>query len=106
MCAFRWSWAVRERSGDVPGGSRARNNDILHGKAKTKSVEATSGSGWSFQPYAALQKKSFAPFDSNSLLLPSDELGASIILHIMIVSVISPACRQVGFLVSTYVEAK
>ena len=28
MRAFKWSWAVPERSGDVPGGSRARNNDF------------------------------------------------------------------------------
>ena len=26
--AFKWSWAVPERSGDVPGGSRARNIDF------------------------------------------------------------------------------
>ena len=26
--AFRWSWAVPERSGDVPGGSRARIIDF------------------------------------------------------------------------------
>ena len=28
LCAFRWSWAVPERSGDVPGGSRARIIDF------------------------------------------------------------------------------
>ena len=28
LCAFKWSWAVPERSGDVPGGSRARNIDF------------------------------------------------------------------------------
>ena len=26
--AFKWSWAVPERSGSVPGGSRARNIDF------------------------------------------------------------------------------
>ena len=28
MLAFKWSWAVPERSGVVPGGSRARNNEF------------------------------------------------------------------------------
>ena len=43
MLGFKWSWAVPERSGVVPGGSRARNNEfsvVLGGFAGGGAVRA------------------------------------------------------------------